>query len=165
MMDLLYKSHVEESAAVFSLLMLGYIAISTTYVFGTLLTANGSLKLLNWVAAGGMLINFLLNLILVPKFLAVGSAWSSLITQSVTAVIQVILAQRIFRFKPDYQYLTSLFIFIAGVLLINYFTKSLTEHWILNFTIMCVGSLALATLLKLLNIKAFIQILLSREGF
>jgi O-antigen/teichoic acid export membrane protein len=165
MMTLLYKAHVAESARVFRLLMLGYIAISTTYVFGTLLTAHGSLKLLNMVAAGGMLINFFLNLILVPHFMALGSAWSSLITQFVTAIIQVILAQRIFRFKPDYQYLGSLFLFVSGVFLINYFSKNFTGQWIINFLIMCAGSLALATILKLFNIKAFAQILINREKY
>lgn len=163
LMELLYKAHVEESAAVFRLLMLGYIAISTTYIFGTLLTANGSLTVLNVVAAGGMIINFLLNLILVPKFLAVGSAWASLITQFTTAIIQVALAQWIFRFKTDYRYLASLLLFAVGTLFISYFSKNLTEHWILNFIIMCVVSLLLATLLKLFNIKAFIQILINRE--
>lgn len=164
-MSLLYKSHVEESAKVFRLLMLGYIAISTTYVFGTLLTAHGSLTLLNFVAAGGMLINFFLNLVLVPKFLALGSAWSSLITQFVTAIVQVILAQWIFRFKPDYRYLASLLLFVAGVFLLNYFSKNLTGQWFLNFIIMCTGSLALATILKLFNIKAFAQILVNRDKY
>jgi O-antigen/teichoic acid export membrane protein len=164
-MSLLYKSHVEESAQVFKLLMLGYIAISTTYVFGTLLTAHGSLNLLNIVAAGGMLINFFLNLVLVPKFFALGSAWSSLITQLVTAVVQVIIAQWIFRFKPDYRYLSSLLLFVAGVFLLNYFSKNFTEQWLLNFAIMCTGSLALATILKLFNIKAFAQILVNRDKY
>lgn len=163
LMGLLYRDHVEESASVFSLLMLGYIAISTTYVFGTLLTANGSLTMLNFVAAGGMLINFLLNLILVPKFLAVGSAWASLITQFATAVVQVILAQLIFRFKPDCRYLINLSMFVAGVFAINWFSKSITEQWILNFIIMGAASLALAAVLKLLNIKAFVQILMNKE--
>ncbi len=163
LMGLLYRDHVEESASVFSLLMLGYIAISTTYVFGTLLTANGSLTMLNVVAGGGMLLNFVLNLVLVPKLLAVGSAWASVMTQFATALVQVLLAQHIFRFKPDYKYLVNLSVFVAGVFVLNWLSKSMTEQWMINFVIMCAGSLALAALLKLLNIKAFVQILMNRE--
>ncbi len=66
LMELMYHDHVEESSAVFRLLMFGFIAISSTYVFGTLLTANGSLKTLNIVAASGMVLNLLINLMLVP---------------------------------------------------------------------------------------------------
>ena len=162
-MDLMYESHVNESAEVFRILMLGFMAISITYVFGTLLTANGSLKILNIVAASGMVINLLINLILVPKMMAVGSAYASLITQFTTAIIQTIIALRLFRFKPDYKYLFALLVFIAGVILITNFTKQIFENWIFNFVVMIIASVVLAMLLKLLNIKGFVQILKSKE--
>lgn len=163
LMDLMYHDHVPESAAVFKLLMFGFIAISTTYVFGTLLTANGSLKTLNIVAGCGMLINFVVNLILVPKLFAVGSAYASLIAQFSTAFIQLIIACRIFQFKPNYKYLLSLLIFVAGLVAINLFSKTIFQNWIYNFGLMLAASLVLATLLKLLNIKGFIEILKSKE--
>jgi len=163
LMDLMYESHVNESAEVFRILMLGFMAISTTYVFGTLLTANGSLKILNIVAASGMVINLLVNLILVPRMMAVGSAYASLITQYTTAIIQTVIALRLFRFKPDYKYLFALLVFIVGVILITNFSKQIFENWMFNFTAMILSSVVLAVLLKLLNIKGFIQILKSKE--
>ncbi len=165
LMGMLYKEHVEQSADVFRLIMLGYIAISSTYVFGTLLTANGNLKHLNFVAGGGMLLNFLINLILVPQLYAVGSAYASLIAQFVTAILQVFLVIKIFRFKADYRYITSILMFIGGVLAINYVSKLVFGNWIYNFILMLVTSLLLATGLKLLNIKGFINILTSKESF
>lgn len=163
LMNLMYHSHVEESAEVFRLLMFGYIAISTTYVFGTLLTANGSLKTLNIVAACGMLINFVINLILVPKLYAVGSAYASLIAQFSTAFIQMLIACKMFKFKPNYRYLGALLTFVAGLIAINIFSKQIFDNWIFNFMLMVGASLSLATLLKLLNIKGFISILKSKE--
>jgi len=163
LMDLLYVSHVRESADVFRLLMFGYIAISTTYIFGTLLTANGNLKMLNIVAASGMVINLVLNMILVPRLYAVGSAYASLIAQFATAIVQVILVQRIFKYKVNFRYLLSIFTFIAGLLIINIFSRMLFDQWMYNFLIMVVLSLLLAMGLKLLNIKGFIQILKSKE--
>jgi len=163
LMDLMYKEHVKESAAVFRILMLGFIAISTTYVFGTLLTANGNLKLLNIVAASGMAINLLINVLLVPRMLAVGSAYASMITQFVTAILQALIAVRVFKFKPDYRYLSTLLIFLTGVLLISHFSKQIFENWIFNFTTMIIASILLAMVLRLLNIKGFIQILQGKE--
>ncbi len=162
-MDLLYKAHVKESSEIFRLLMFGYIAISTTYVFGTLLTANGSLKELNLIACGGMIINLILNLVLVPKLYAVGSAYASLVAQFTTAIIQLIIVQKIFRFKPDFKFIFSIVIFIAGTLLINFLSKRFTPDWQLNFIISVVSSMILAIALKLFNIKGFIEILRSKD--
>ncbi len=165
LMDLLYKAHVKQSAEVFRLLMLGFIALSTTYVFGTLLTANGNLKWLNIVAASGMMLNLLVNFLLVPRLMAVGSAYASLIAQFSTAIFQVFLAVRIFRFRPDYRYLFAVLAFLVGLYFINYFSKTWFDNWMYNFATMVVLSLGLATILKLLNIKGFISILTSKENF
>jgi O-antigen/teichoic acid export membrane protein len=165
LMGMLYKEHVEQSADVFRLIMFGYIAISSTYVFGTLLTANGNLKHLNLVAGGGMLLNFMINLVLVPQLYAVGSAYASLIAQFATAILQVFLVIKIFNFKTDYRYIISIIIFVGGVLIINWVSKMVFENWIYNFILMLMSSLLLATGLKLLNIKGFINILTSKESF
>jgi len=102
---ILYTHHTSESAEVLRLLMICFIFVSTTYVFGTLLTANGNLKELNMMALSGMILNIGLNFVLIPEYKAAGSACSSLITQGLTALLQVILAARIFRFRTDYHYL------------------------------------------------------------
>ncbi len=141
------------------------MAISTTYIFGTLLTANGNLKILNIIAFMGMTLNLLANFILVPELFAVGSAYASLAAQFSTAIRQVFLAVRIFKFRPDYAYLGSLLVFFIGLYLINYFSKMLFENWMYNFMLMVVVALGLATILKLLNIRGFIQILKSKENF
>jgi O-antigen/teichoic acid export membrane protein len=93
-MDLLYKEHVEESSAVFRFLIAGIIPISFTYIFGTMLTANGNLKLLNITAIAGIVVNMAVNLILIPRMQAEGAAIASLSTQSVVAVLQVVIAFR-----------------------------------------------------------------------
>jgi O-antigen/teichoic acid export membrane protein len=163
LMDLMYHEHVEESAAVFRLLMFGYIAISTTYVFGTLLTANGSLKTLNIIAACGMLVNFIINLILVPRLYAIGSAYASLIAQFSTALIQLLIACKIFKFRPDYRYLFAIAAFLAGLLFINITSKHIFDNWMYNFILMICMAIILAATLKLLNIRGFIYILRSNE--
>lgn len=94
-MDLRYSEHTEVSAPVFAVLIWCFVAVCTTYVFGTLLTAGGHLRWLNWMAACGALLNIGLNLILIPRFQAEGAAWASLATQVITAAVQLGLAARI----------------------------------------------------------------------
>ncbi len=113
-MTMLYTGQVQEAQKVFVYLIIGFIPISTTYIFGTLLTANGSLKALNIMALTGMVLNISLNYLLIPHFLAVGSAYASLATQFVTAIIQVVIAQRLFRFKKDINYMFILIMFALG---------------------------------------------------
>lgn len=141
LMNMLYTKHVEESARIFGVLMLSFIAVSTTYIFGTLLTANGNMKQLNIMAAFGMLLNIILNLILIKKMEAFGSAISSTITQFLTAGIQVLIAQRIFKFRVNYKLISTLIMFAIGVIAINYGSKLLHFYWIINFVIMvsCCG--------------------------
>ena len=165
LMDLLYVAHVQESSDVFRLLMFGYIAISTTYVFGTLLTANGNLKYLNIVAGCGMLLNLILNLVLVPRFLAVGSAYASLVAQFTTAIVQVLLVQWIFKYKINYKFLFTILIFVAGLWFISYFSRMLFDNWMYNIVVMLASSLLLAMGLGLLNLKGFVQILKSKETY
>lgn len=159
LMDLLYTGHKQESANIYKILMFGFIAISTTYVFGTLLTANGSLKQLNIIAGTGMIINILLNLYLIPKFMAIGSAWASLFTQFLTVAIQVILVVRLFKFRINHKYLLTLLIYLIGVILIGYGSEFLSPNWIINISLMVVCSVALAMISKLINIKSLLEII------
>ena len=63
-------------------------------MFGTLLTANGSLKKLNITAMAGIIVNILINIILIPRFQARGAAVTSLCTQSVVSLLQFFIAIR-----------------------------------------------------------------------
>jgi O-antigen/teichoic acid export membrane protein len=46
------------------------------------------------LAAGGMVLNIGLNLLLIPRGHALGAAWASLITQGAMAVAQMLVASR-----------------------------------------------------------------------
>lgn len=125
-MTLLYHARIDEATPVFRFLMIGFIGTSVTYIFGTLLTANGNLKQMNIIAAFSVLINISLNLILVPPLLALGSAIASFTTMVFTAVAQVALTQRIFRFKVNVKFLITLCTFAAIVFLLNFISRSIS---------------------------------------
>jgi O-antigen/teichoic acid export membrane protein len=172
LMDLLYDAHIEQSAAVFRVLMCGFVAVSITYIFGTLLTANGSLKEMNIISAIGLLVNLSMNLWLIPRFLAVGSAFSSLATQFFAAIAQVFIVQRIFRFRINYKFLLTLTAFAAGVVFFNFISRQMVipvqglpaqYAWLPNFTLAVLFSFLLAVALRLLSLKSLLNILRSER--
>ncbi|HBX53102.1 MAG TPA: polysaccharide biosynthesis protein [Bacteroidales bacterium] len=162
-MYLLYNSHIDASADIMGLLMFAFLAISTTYIFGTLLTANGSLKYLNIMAAIGMGLNIVLNLILIPKFQATGSAIASLFTQMFTALAQVIIAKKIFNFRMNYKFLILLFAFAGISIGMAYLIKFNISNWILGFFLICGISGILAFSFKLINLKSLYLLFLNKD--
>ncbi len=159
-----FTTRLNESAMVFSLLMFGFIAISTTYVFGTLLTANGSLKRLNIIAGAGVIISLTINFLLVPRLMAVGSAYASLSAQFITAIAQVIIAWKIFGFRVNYQYLGGLLVFVIGIIAMGYFSRLLPYEWKFNFSLMLMGSILLTFLLRLINVRELIKVFRSEKA-
>ena len=98
-MDLRYHEQTTASAPAFAVLIWGFVAVTLTYVFGTLLTAGGDLLTLNIMAACGMVLNIGLNFWLIPRYQALGAAWAGLITQAVTALAQVVIAAVQFKLR------------------------------------------------------------------
>jgi O-antigen/teichoic acid export membrane protein len=162
LMDLLYKQQVADSALVFRLLMIDFVAISTTYVFGTLLTANGNLKALNWLAAAGMVINIVLNLFFIPRYMALGAAVASLITQFGIAAVQVVIVIRTFSFTVNIRYIIKLVSFVAGVIMLSYLSRILPFDWKIALGVLLFLSVLLAFALRLLNLRSLFSQIESR---
>ena len=151
-LDLLYREHVTESAAVFRFLIPGIIPISFTYIFGTMLTANGNMKLLNITAIAGIVVNMAVNLLLIPRLQAVGAAVASLSTQSVVALLQVTIAFR--QLKVPFRALPIVSAFIFTVVLVPavwYFSHVYEGHVLWALLIAGAFSLILGFATKLLN--------------
>lgn len=100
LMNLLYPGRGALYVPAFRVVIFGLIPIAITYIFGTLLTAGGHLRQLNLFAAATLLLNIVVNLFLIPRFGAAGSAWASLTAQTFMALAQLLLAIRLFRLPP-----------------------------------------------------------------
>ena len=123
-MNFRYHDYVLESSNVLAILMLCFICVSSTYIFGTLLTANGSLFYLNIVAGLGVVLNIGLNLVLIPQNQALGSALASLITQFLTGLAQIFLCVYVFKLNLWRPFIRVL-IFLFGILLCVFFIEQL----------------------------------------
>ena len=161
LMDLLYNGNIELSASILQVLMVSFLGIATTYIFGTLLTANGSIRQLNWMALAGMGINIGLNLILIPHFQAMGSAWASLATQLFTALAQTILALMILKLKINYPLIGKLLLFVGFVFLAGFLSRQI-NNWVFGYFIMIGSSLLFAFFTRLINLKALKEIILDK---
>lgn len=155
---------IEESARVFAILMACFLATSTTYIFGTLLTANGSLRHMNLIAFGGMLLNIGLNLLMIPVYQATGSAIASLFTQVLVALLQVWVVKNLFDLDVNYAFLSRVLIYAAGVVFLGFVSGFAPFSWQLNLVIMGLGSLGLSLAVKLISLRHIYQLIRFGEG-
>lgn len=153
LMELLYNKHINESATVYKILSFCFIPISMTYIFGTVLTANGSLKYLNLIAGLGMIMNIGLNFILIPLFKENGAAITSLITQSVTAILQAWLALKIFKIRFEWRYCLKIVFFVIIVIFISIFAQQLELNWVVRAIITLVLIVIASFLVRIFRFK------------
>ena len=159
LMAVLYESHAAQSANVFKVLIFGFVPISVTYVFGTLLTANNSLRQLNILSAIALCINVVLNLVLIPRYAEVGSAWTSVGTQSFVAISQMVVAMRIFQFKIGWPTTLRLLIYICIVAGINFGLSHLSLHWLWHIAVVAVAMVAMLFGLRLFRLKDLAEVI------
>lgn len=146
-MQMLNTHIAPQSAPVFALLMLTFLPIGTVYIYGTLLTANESLKFLNRVAAAGFLFNVALNLYFIPRFGSLGAAFSGLITQSFIAGSHLFKSYQLRLLPYDYGYLIRLFVIGLLAAITGWWVNDNNLHQnyetVLPAVVMLVGIIAL----------------------
>lgn len=107
----LYDSGSAYSGQILLYLMASFFAVCGTYIYGTLLVANGNLRQMNRLFAASLLLNVLLNVLLIPSMKAEGAAMATCITQFGVLLGEVILAQRLLRLEVAYGLLGRLLAF------------------------------------------------------
>lgn len=164
LMEVLYVDKVAESAKVLPILMGCFMAIASTYIFGTLLTANGSLKQLNTLALIGVVVNFGLNIILIPKYKAYGSAMASMLTQIAVVLVQIVLVKRIFKFDFNLKFLSSFIGFVGLCIAFVIMVGKTNFGWIYNSIGLVIFSLLLAFVVRLINLKEIKETFLKKPS-
>ncbi len=158
-----YLLRIGQYAKVFPILMGSFFCLSTTYVFGTLLTANGSLKQLNLVAGSGVVVNILLNLLVIPRFQSMGAACTSLCVQFITAFSQFLISKKVFKLELGAGYWIHLLVFLCSITVCTRITGMLHLHWMLSFAISFIANIGIIFITKLLNIKDLVSLVIPNE--
>lgn len=108
---LLYKNATNEMINTFSIGILTIIPISGNYIYGTLLTASGSLWPMNRIFVWILGINMVLILLLLPFMSVPGVALASLITQSMAFILQLNLCLKKQLVKTSFLLVRRIFLF------------------------------------------------------
>ncbi len=154
-LSMLYTNTFTNSGLIFSLLMLAFIGTASNYIFGTLLTANGSIKLLNTIALCMLLVNLTLNFILIPKYGILGAAITAMCTQVLSALVQALVCYNIFKLRLNiFPSLAFALWIVAMCVILNI---NFMPLWYINALFLVIFSLFYFMLTKIIPVKALFQ--------
>lgn len=150
----LSDNHAEESANVFRIIIYSFIFICNGYVFGSLLTANGNIRLLNKIAFAGVALNIILNIIYIPKYGAMASAYIAILTFGFVTTLQMIYSFKYFNFKLNIKSLGLGLIAGVFILFTYYFINHIDIAWTYKLTIGSISSILILWFCRLLPFRA-----------
>lgn len=140
---------------VFAWLMASFPAWCIMYIYSTLLTANGNLKTLNYIAFFGVIFNLSLNFYLIPMYNATGGAITSCITQTTLSIAFIIFCTRILKLPINPKWIFSLIMYLIIVLLLAYtILHFIPAFWIIQAVIFMIISLICMFLFRFISIAA-----------
>ena len=161
-LDLLYHNVNSSSILSFQLLISCFIPICINFIFGTLLTANGNLKILNIISFSAVIFSIGLNLFIIPGNGAVGAALVALCTQSLVALIQMHFGLKCIQLKLSFKDFLPYLILIGSMNLFGYSLQLLQLNPLLDVCIFALFGLFLLFVLSLIDIKNIKKIIFSK---
>jgi O-antigen/teichoic acid export membrane protein len=141
-------------------IILTLVPFSGIFIYSTLLTANDSLKKMNWLFVSGIVVNLALNLLLIPPMKAVGAGFSAFFTQTIVLVGMMFLAKKELRLPFEPRQFLKIASFIILVCFANWALYHLPGFgWLLKFGAAIAFGLLLAFLLRMINLKTTLAML------
>lgn len=158
LMELLYKTNVDQVVPIFRVLVLSFLAMSTTYIFGTLLTAGNFLKQLNIMALGGAFLNIGLNFWLIPRYGAWGAAIASVITQFLTGISQILMAWYFFNYRFNTKVVAIWMLFAALTIGAGWGVTQVQISWQLGLVGLAGAGVLIAFATGMVNLKQLFRL-------
>ncbi len=154
-MLLLYTEAEPYWGEVLGMLMFSFIAVSGTYIYGTLLTAQGRLMKMNIIFLISIGLNVLLNYFCILQYKALGAAAVTLVTQLFALFAQMWLAKQEFKLKFDFVLVGRILLFATLLSAAAYALKyHIAWDWRLSFVLLGLLGLGLALVMKMIDISA-----------
>lgn len=97
-----YPEATEVYFRTLALLMISFVCVSLSYIYGTMHVARGDLRAINKLYTAGVVANILLNLWLIPRYQVVGAAAATVGTQGLVMAGQYYLSKRSFALAIDW---------------------------------------------------------------
>lgn len=143
--------------AVCNILIWCFLAVCVTYIFSTLLTAGEHLKAMNRIFVIGLVIDLVLDLLLIPRYQALGAAIAALSTQGFVALGMVWLSYQIFSQRPAVGNVVRLVLFSLLMLVIAMLViQPAMWQWPVKFFIVLLSGLVVSIATGLLSFKGLL---------
>jgi O-antigen/teichoic acid export membrane protein len=158
-MHLLYTHATDYDGLVFGWLMCSFPAFCMMYVYHTLLTASGQLRLLIGLGIAGVIINLTLNFLLIPVYHAQGCAISAFVTQTGLTISFMILSGKRMKLPLNARWILSHLLFLVLVIAIGYFIESLDLKWYLELCLFGLVAVMMMLSFGFISIRSIRQLM------
>ncbi|MBK7870910.1 MAG: polysaccharide biosynthesis C-terminal domain-containing protein [Saprospiraceae bacterium] len=163
-MQMLYFDGDAYAGQVLGILMITFVAMSCTFIYGTLLTAHGDLWPMIRIFIIAIVLNITLNLLLIPQYGALGAGIAACFTQVFVAVAEVMLAHRLLQAYFNKNVILKLFLFVFLCLCSNYtFYYYIPSDWLTRFVVCIFTNLIIALVMRLINFRNALGLLQSER--
>jgi O-antigen/teichoic acid export membrane protein len=159
---LLNNQSTDFSGHVFGLVMLCFLPLAIMYVFGTLLTANGSLRVLNKLAFIALVVNLTLNFWLIPNKQALGAAIAALVTQSFIGLTNLLFGHKILAIRFEPNFLLKLFSALTFTLVSALTLNHLDINWQLGAMVTAGIAILSMLIFRIIDLKKGLSLLKER---
>ena len=160
----LYVNGDAYAGQILGILMITFVGMACTYIFGPLLTANANLRQMNQLFVIGLALNVTLNWWLIPLHGAWGAAVATLFTQSLVAVGKIWLTYRLLPVRFDTNIALKLFAFAAICVAVGYAIRHFfVAPWLLRFLTSLFAFAIIAFTMQLVSLRGIFSLLQSRR--
>jgi O-antigen/teichoic acid export membrane protein len=154
-MHRLYPSAQAYDGDVFAWLMCAFPAYCIMYVYSTLLTANGNLKLLNKQALVGVIINLSLNFYFIRHEQALGAAKVACITQFILAVASIYFTKEKIGLPLNIRWTLAHISYLLLCIIAAYSLSFLSVSWVLQLSLLGVVGIVLLFVFRFVSVSSF----------
>jgi O-antigen/teichoic acid export membrane protein len=158
-MHVLYKDASGYDGVIFAWLMACFPCWCITYVYSTLLTANGNLRQLNKIAFAGVVLNIGLNLVLIPRYMALGAAITAFVTQVFVAFAFAFYAGNLLKLPINVKWILAHLGFFILILLAGFAATIPSIHFMAALILFGGVCLLLMFLFRFISVKNIRQLI------
>ncbi len=163
-MHLLYPAATDSWGTIFGWVMAAFPGFSIMYVYSTLLTANGNLKILSAIAGVGAVVNILLNIYFIEKQQALGAAIVCAITETLVGVGYIIFCVKRLKVSMQVRWVLSHITFLCLITAIGYGTTLLHLNWLYAIAIFGVACCLLVFAFGFISVQGVKQLISSKTN-
>lgn len=147
---------------ILTILTWGFLWIAVTHIFGTLLTANESLKKMNYIFIIGLILNVILNWLFIPTHKALAAAGATFITECIIALGLVVIVITELKIKFTIEPILKLLTFGIVICGLYYMLSVILDfNWIVSLFIGMIVSFVVSLLLNIIDIRELKEALIT----